>query len=71
MKSDRDIANDILAYAVDGNIEAANSELSAMLKIKRKSSFRVHSGKYLVMIFCLAVLCLGIDAMDGDIIDHL
>ncbi len=71
MKSDRDIANDILARAIDGNIDAANSALSSALDNKHESFFRVHSAKYLVLVFCLVVLCLGIDAMDGHIIDHL
>lgn len=71
MKSDRDIANDILARAIEGDIDAANSGLSAALGTRRESPFRVHSAKYLVVVFCLVVLCLGIDAMDGHIIDHL
>lgn len=71
MKSDRDIANDILARAMDGDIDSANSRLDQALKTRRESSFRTHSTKYLIMVFCLVVICLGIDAMDGQIIDHL
>jgi len=71
MKSDRDIANDILAHAIGGDIEAANFKLNAALGIRSESPFRVYSAKYLVLVFCLIMLCLGIDAMDGSIIDHL
>ncbi len=71
MKSDRDIANDILAHAIDGDIDRANAILDTTLAVKRQSSFRAHSAKYLVVLFCLVVICLGIDALDGHIIDHL
>lgn len=71
MKSDRDIADEILAHAIDNDIDKANAMLGVALQAKRAASFRTHSAKYLVAIFCLALICLGIDALDGDIIDHL
>lgn len=71
MKSDRDIADEILAHAIDNDIEKANAMLGMALQVKRVDSFRTHSAKYLVAIFCLVVICLGIDALDGHIIDHL
>lgn len=71
MKNDRDIADEILGHAMDNDINKANAMLGIALQAKRSTSFRTHSAKYLVAIFCLVVLCLGIDALDGDIIDHL
>ncbi len=71
MKSDRDIADEILAHAINNDIKKANATLGMALQAKRATSFRTHSAKYLVAIFCLAVICLGIDALDGHIIDHL
>lgn len=71
MKSDRDIASEILTHAVDGDVSKANLLLGAALEVKRANSFRTHSAKYLALLFCLVVICLGIDALDGHIIDHL
>lgn len=71
MKSDRDIADEILAHAMNNDIEKANAMLGMALQVKPANSFRAHSAKYLVVIFCLVVIFLGIDALDGQIIDHL
>lgn len=71
MKSDREIANDILAHALNDNLKAANSILQAAIRVRRKYAFRAHSAKYLMFVFFITALCLGIDVLDGDIIDKL
>ncbi|MBB4347923.1 hypothetical protein [Aliirhizobium cellulosilyticum] len=71
MKNDRDLASEIVDRAAIGDVEGANLLLNKAILQKTETTFRAHSVKYLVALFCLTVICLGIDALDGHIIDHL
>lgn len=71
MKTSRDIANDILRTAIDGDIDCANTMLSQAASSRREGSFRPRSATYILAAICLALICIGIDALDGKIIDHL
>lgn len=72
MKNERQLANDILDQALSGNIYGANTMLeTAVAHGRGKSDFRASSSAYLLMIFVLAALFLGIDALDRAIIDWL
>lgn len=71
MKNDREIADHILDLALSGKVENANALLENVVVSKSRSRFRVHGLPYLIVLFSLTLLCLGIDALDGDIIDHL
>lgn len=72
MKNERQIADEILDQAVAGNISAANSMIDAAVSDnRRKNGLRAHAFSYLLVVFALAALCLGIDALDGHIIDWL
>lgn len=71
MKTSRDIANEIVRTAIDGNIDRANAMLGHAATSRREGSFRLRSAKYFVAAICLAIIFIGIDALDGKIIDHL
>jgi hypothetical protein len=71
MKNDRDIADEIVDRAERGDLTGANLLLDTAVRTKRGTTFRAHSVKYLVALFWLAAICLGIDALDGSIIDYL
>jgi hypothetical protein len=71
MKNDRETADDILDQALAGRIDYANALLSSAVEGERGGRFRAQATTYLIVIFSLAILCLGIDALDGRIIDHL